>query len=349
MDNLTSNKNYETIKFKNEINKNENYKYIKKFKLKYFYYFIIIIIFLYYLIFKFIKKSYKEYKNDENNKNINFEKYEINVYNKIKSKKLIKCSRMWSQQREFLNGVIRKFRPKKLIEIGVAEGGSSIVILNAIKDIKNSHLYSIDLSTHDMIGSCVKNFFSYLNNSWSLFTGNIPAKFIEKIGRNIDMAIIDSGHYEPGEILDFLIILPFLKEEAIVIFHDIGNQITKSGQKNTRRNWAPYIIFNIIRGTKFYQSGKNILTKDIGAIKLEKNQFKYIHDYFRALGGQWEYFLEENHIKLIRNLIKKFYDKDCSIIFEEAIKFNRKFVKNNPVKIRYIYDSHSKKTFFKKK
>ena len=79
-------------------------------------------------------------------------------------------------QCEFLNGVIRKFRPKKLIEIGVPEGGSSIMILNSIKDIKNSHLYSIDLSTHNMIGSCVKNYFSYLSNNWSLYTGNILQK-----------------------------------------------------------------------------------------------------------------------------------------------------------------------------
>ena len=65
------------------------------------------------------------------------------------------------------------------------------------------------------------------------------------------MVFIDSGHYEPGEILDFLMVLPFLKEEAIVIFHDIGNQITKCGRKHSRRNFAPYKIFNIIRGTNF--------------------------------------------------------------------------------------------------
>ena len=42
---------------------------------------------------------------------------------------------MWGNQREFLNGIVRKFKPKKILEIGVAEGGSSIVILNAIKTI----------------------------------------------------------------------------------------------------------------------------------------------------------------------------------------------------------------------
>ena len=191
----------------------------------------------------------------------------------LNNNNLFSCSRMWGNQREFLNGVVRKFKPKKILEIGVAEGGSSIIILNAIKDIKNSHLFSIDLSTNEMIGYCVKNLFNYLSNKWSLYTGNIPAKFMKIIGKNVEMVFIDSGHFEPGEILDFLIILPFLKEEAIIIFHDIANQITRAGGKNTRRNWAPYKIFNIIRGTKFYPSGNNILTKDIGAInkKINKN------------------------------------------------------------------------------
>ena len=116
---------------------------------------------------------------------------------------------------------------------------------------------------------------------------------METIGRNIDIALIDTAHFEPGEILDFLMILPFLKEEAIVIFHDIANQITKS---KTRNEWAPYIIFNAIRGEKYLPSGKDILKQDIGAIKLEKNQKKYYHDYFRLLGGQWQYFPKEIHI-----------------------------------------------------
>ena len=56
---------------------------------------------------------------------------------------------MWDNQREFLNGVIRKFRPKKIVEIGSSRGGSSIIMLNAIQDIKNSHLYSIDLNDQE--------------------------------------------------------------------------------------------------------------------------------------------------------------------------------------------------------
>ena len=36
-----------------------------------------------------------------------------------------------------------------------------------------------------MIGYCVKNIFQNLSNKWTLYTGNIPAKFMKEIGNNI--------------------------------------------------------------------------------------------------------------------------------------------------------------------
>ena len=243
---------------------------------------------------------------------------------------------MWLNQREFLNGIIRKFKPHKFLEIGVNRGGSSIIILNAIKDIKDSKLYSIDLNDKKNIGYCVNKFFPELSKKWKLYTGNIATEFLEEIGKNIDMAFIDTAHYEPGEILDFLIILPFLREKAVVIFHDIANQITKS--KN-RREWAPYIIFNAIRGHNFFPSGNFLIKNDIGAKQLEINQKNYYHDYFRLLGGQWQYFPKEKHIIQIIKFFKKYYDEDCLTMFEEASSFNKLFVKNNPAKLIYGFTS----------
>ena len=259
-------KNNEMIHMKSNYNIEKTNYSKNDFRLNYFSFikFLYILMSIYFIMILLAKIKKESNKDSENY--INLDKYEIKIYNKINNKNLWRCSRMWENQKEFLNGVVRKFKPKIILEIGVAEGGSSIIILNAIEDIKGSHLFSIDLSKSDMIGYCVKNIFKNLLNKWSLFTGNIPIKFMKQIGNNIEMVFIDSVHYEPGEILNFLIVLPFLKEEAIVIFHDIGNQITKAGSKGSRRNLAPYKIFNIIRGKKFYPSGKNILTKDIGAI-----------------------------------------------------------------------------------
>ena len=41
---------------------------------------------------------------------------------------------LWHEQPYFINGVIRKYKPKKCLEIGVAAGGSAIIILNALKN-----------------------------------------------------------------------------------------------------------------------------------------------------------------------------------------------------------------------
>ena len=273
----------------------------------------------------------------DSGKKTNYETFEVDKFKEIKNKlEQTKCSQMWENQKEFLNGIIRKFKPKKVLELGVAAGGSSIIILNAMNDFDNSKLYSIDLYAHNLVGFCVNKYFPQLTKKWTLFKGNIATEFIETIGKNIDIALIDTAHFEPGEIMDFLIILPFLKEEAIVIFHDIANQITRS---NKRNEWAPYIIFNAIRGEKYLPSGKYILKQDIGAVKLEKNQKKYYHDYFRLLGGQWQYFPKETHINQFINFIKKYYDNECLTIFEESISFNRNFVKKNPMHIIYKYNS----------
>ena len=147
-------------------NGNENIKYPSKdfsfcfnFFIKFFY--ILLSIFI---IITLLKNKNQKNQNEENIKEnrysenfFDLDKYEINIFNNINNNDLNRCSRMWGNQKEFLNGVIRKFRPKKVLEIGVAEGGSSIIILNAIKDIRDAHLFSIDLSKNNMIGYCVKN------------------------------------------------------------------------------------------------------------------------------------------------------------------------------------------------
>lgn len=288
------------------------------------------------LIKKYLLKEQSIISNHNKNveKEIYLDKYETDIYNNIKNKILgFPCFQMWGNQREFLNGVVRRFRPKKIVEIGVSYGCASSIILNAIQDLNDSHLYSIDLSNNIFIGKCVKNLFPNFMNKWTLYKGNIATKFMENIGKDIDLVLIDSAHFEPGEILDFIIVLPFLSEEAVIVIHDIANQITVArknrGWMGKRNEWAPYIIFNSIRGKIFLPSGEKLLTHDIGAKKLEINQKLYFHDYFRLLGGQWQYFPKEKYINQMYEYFKKYYDNDCLTIFNETVDFNRNFVKKN--------------------
>ena len=74
----------------------------------------------------------------------------------------------------FMNWLIWKNKPKNCLEIGVAYGGSSILILNALKDIKNSSLVSLDLynqpSKNKPLKTVyrVKKYFPELLDKWIL-------------------------------------------------------------------------------------------------------------------------------------------------------------------------------------
>ena len=71
------------------------------------------------------------------------EEIDVNILNSIQDR-IDKYIELKPDEQKFFNGLIRKYKPKKLVEIGVSAGGSSALILNAIKDIPNAKLYSID-------------------------------------------------------------------------------------------------------------------------------------------------------------------------------------------------------------
>ena len=75
-------------------------------------------------------------------------------------------------------------------------------------------------------------YFPELLDRWKLFTGNTTPAFIEEIGGDIYFAFIDTAHIMPGEILNIIEILPFLKKHAIIAFDDI-NQHAKEVAKIT--------------------------------------------------------------------------------------------------------------------
>ena len=116
----------------------------------------------------------------------NFESYLLDEL--IKNKNFFKKSEMSDGDRQLLNGIIRESKPKKILEIGVSAGCSSAIILNAIKDIKDAKLYSIDYrdtyfqDQSKKIGYIVEEEFpNLINNNWKLYTGATSARFMEDI------------------------------------------------------------------------------------------------------------------------------------------------------------------------
>ena len=122
------------------------------------FYFLIILFFLQFIFNIYFLNKNKKYT--RNTPSTPFLSVTSNNYDEPKAKEIIEeidvnillpiqdkiegIIEMKPNERKFLNGIIRKYKPKKVVEIGVAQGGSSVVILNAIKDIPNAKLYSID-------------------------------------------------------------------------------------------------------------------------------------------------------------------------------------------------------------
>ena len=139
----------------------------------------------------------------------------------------------------FINGIIRKFKPKKCLEIGVAKGGSSIIILNALKDISDSFLVSLDLKNKIYkyhVGENVKKYFPELaqNNKWKLYTGEQPHKFLEKLNLKFDFLFLDTKHLAPGELINIIEALPFLEENSIIVMHDVMFHLPTNKYYNPR-------------------------------------------------------------------------------------------------------------------
>lgn len=299
---------------------------IESNKINYISYKIILIIIL---MISFLNNCNKSSKFDVNFDYINYEKNIITE--KIKNQSGWELS---SVQPALINGLIRKHKPKNCLEIGVAQGGSSILILNAIKDISDSILVSIDLyenyykDKRKKTGYLVKEKFSELSNKWKLFVGDMPHKFLSKLNMKFDFLFLDSAHVSPGEFFNLIESLPFLNENAIVVLHDIIWHFAFARISNYNINKimpTQIVLMSSLIGKKIILKKGNKNFDNIGAIYLDKNQKKYYLNYFLLLMNIWQYMPSEKHLKSLRDFICKYYEnKQLLEIYDYSVEKNRK-------------------------
>ena len=232
-------------------------------------------------------------------------------------------------ERKFLNGIIRQLKPKKILEIGVSAGGSSIIILNAIKDIEEAKLYSIDylkkwhFNNEKDVGYLVKEKCNYLSDKWKLYTGGVTANFIEEIGGDIDLCLLDTAHRNPGEFMDFLMFLPYMKKNAVIVIHDIIFHTFNIDPQA----YTCGLLFNTIKG-------KKITTKDnfnnnvgnvanIGAVILDDNIMDNILEHFLLLMLPWKYMPKDEDIIVTQRLFSKHYSQELIDLFLSIVLMHK--------------------------
>jgi len=240
-------------------------------------------------------------------------------------------SEMTEEERQFLNSLLRRNKPKKLLEIGIASGSSSVIMLNAIKDIEGAMLYSIDRSVelyHDKqkaTGYIVDNY-PELKTKWKLYVGGLSFEFIEDIGGEIDFALIDTVHFNPGEILDFLMILPFLSEAALVVFHDTNLHTIRypyfpqenplSGRSIDLSSYCitNNLLISSIHGEKIIvndfiknDNGK-IFFGNIAGIRTSNETKNHVFEIMNLLTLKWKSNIPLEKRKSLMAFLKKYYN-----------------------------------------
>lgn len=176
-------------------------------------------------------------------------------YTKQRSYAVLK-SHLWSKP-QILYFLVRKLKPKIVVETGVAAGESTGYILQALKDNGFGKLYSIDLpfqwyiyGNHKlhldslpagkMPGFLVP---ANLKTHWKLILGNTHDKLpaLLKELREINIFIHDSEHSDKTMTFEYETCWPYLKKEGLLVSDDIS--YTKAFKKFTNKIKAGFFRF----------------------------------------------------------------------------------------------------------
>lgn len=241
---------------------------------------------------------------------------------------------MLPYEHAFLCGLIKKTRPKKIVEIGVAGGGTTAIIQNCTELLGlTTEFYSVDVSTEHYWIKGKKTGYLYeqvadrlAKQNHKFFLGKVYADVAEEIGDGIDFLILDTVHFMPGEFLDFLYAFPYLTKNAMVVFHDVA-----LGIKNCSDAICNKILFDSITGDKYWditQMKRGILP-NIAAVQINDDTQKDMEKVFSALAVNWKYIPEYPVLRKYEAFYEKQYSKECICIFDAVIvnqieMFNKK-------------------------
>lgn len=227
---------------------------------------------------------------------------------------------MSSSEHGFICSLLRKYQPRKIVEVGVAGGGTTAVIMKCL-DLLHSDavMYSVDLNkecyrkpgkTTGYQLNEVKEELGNLSNHKFLL-GHILPEVIDEIGRGIDFVVLDTVHSLPGELLDILCILPYLNDGAVVVLHDVALNLHDMSRKGY---YATKIVLDAAAGKKYYNYNDEMF--NIAAVEIRQDTRMNAANLFSALSITWANFPAESDMTCYRNIYKKYYDEECIYLFD---------------------------------
>jgi len=278
---------------------------------------------------------------------------------------------MEKEEISFLCGLIKEKKPRKLVEVGVASGGTSCAIIECLeRNDVDVEMYSIDAaegSCYNGSEACGHLIGKYKQENelkrvkHTLLTGCILPEVIDEIAslKEVDFLILDTIHILPGELFDFLVGLPYLKDGAIVVLHDVGMNISgfRCYEDAFSIEIATKVLFDVVSGKKYQIENweyKPYGIPNIAAFEITNDTRTNVMDVISALSLTWEtdwVFSWDYTDKYVKNICKN-YNEECKRMLLQLIEFHRRVEAKNYVEkymnLGFRDDSSAIKTRFRR-
>ena len=253
------------------------------------------------------------------------EKQELDYANleKLQAKyKLPRSGTISLSEIKFIWSHIKEEKPTCYLELGVASGFSTAFTLLAMDTLfPSSSLIGIDINDKWYLdpkrktGYLVDEIIGTPKCNYELYTKNWIADLEEILnGRKVDLAFIDGNHAHPWALIDTILLLPFLQQGTVVIYHDV------SLYKKDPGGISPYHVFANINDEKIQVSKPTY--ENIGAIRFNKAPQSYEKELISIIKKDWTIPtpLSDYFIKPILEVVKKYYSPKFYSEFANALK-----------------------------
>ena len=243
----------------------------------------------------------------------------------------------WEGHRDFAYDLLQFVRPERLVELGSQYGCSLFTFCQAVRDFKlNTEINAVDMWSGD-IGAEItgEEVYALVQKTAATYYPEVNLHLFQMCfddarpnfaDNSIDILHIDGGHTFEDVEHDFTTWLPKLKENGIVLFHDVYSPIDQGScdhWEKTKKEYDCYFDFTHSCGLGIlFPKGRYWYDKleEVGFFKYYKDlyfyrsKYKYTQERFDELKG-----LYEERYRAIEQQSKMIDERDERIAADERL------------------------------
>ena len=243
----------------------------------------------------------------------------------------------WEGHRDFAYDLLQFVRPERLVELGSQYGCSLFSFCQAVRDFKlNTEINAVDMWSGD-IGAEItgEEVYALVQKTAATYYPEVNLHLFQMCfddarpnfaDNSIDILHIDGGHTFEDVEHDFTTWLPKLKENGIVLFHDVYSPIDQGScdhWEKTKKEYDCYFDFTHSCGLGIlFPKGRYWYDRleEAGFFKYYKDlyfyrsKYKYTQERFDELKG-----LYEERYRAIEQQSKMIDERDARIAADERL------------------------------